>query len=89
MKLQFVSYDNIDIIKSNLPFWVDNFKSSSSEWLDKELGGNLLIDSKYTDVTDFELDMSKQSPFMTEAENAKRVYSSLRFLSDSQVLLIR
>lgn len=84
MKLQFVSYDNIDIIKSNLPFWVDQFKSSSSEWLDKELGGNLLIDTKYTDVTDFELDMSKQSPFMTEAENAKRVYSNLRFLSDSQ-----
>ena len=26
MKLQFVSYDNIDIIKSNLKSWVDNFK---------------------------------------------------------------
>lgn len=33
MKLQFVSYDNIDIIKSNLKSWVDNFKQDSSEWL--------------------------------------------------------
>ena len=30
MKLQFVSYDNIDIIKSNLISWVDNFKQDSS-----------------------------------------------------------
>ena len=33
MKLQFVSYDNIDIIKSNLKSWVDNFKQDSSDWL--------------------------------------------------------
>lgn len=38
MKLQFVSYDNIDIIKSNLKSWVDNFKQDSSDWLQEELG---------------------------------------------------
>ena len=33
MKLQFVSYDNIDVIKSNLKEWVENFKLDSSDWL--------------------------------------------------------
>ena len=41
MKLQFVSYENIDIIKSNLKSWVDNFKQDSSEWLQEEFGKEL------------------------------------------------
>ena len=41
MKLQFVSYDNIDIIKSNLKEWVENFKLDSSDWLQEKLGNIL------------------------------------------------
>ncbi len=86
MKLQFVTYDNLDIIKSNLNSWADNFKLSSSDWLQDELGNTLFSDTKFQDVPDFTLDMSAepQKAFLTEAENAKRVYSHLKFLSDSQ-----
>ena len=84
MKLQFVSYDNIDVIKSNLEEWVDNFKLDSSEWLQYELGNTLFSDTKFGDIPDFDLDVSMDKPFLTEAENAKRVYGNLRFLSDSQ-----
>ena len=86
MKLQFISYDNIDLIKSNLDKWVDNFKLSSSEWLQDELGNALFSDTKFQDIPEFSLDMSADpsKAFLTEAENAIRVYSNLNFLSDSQ-----
>lgn len=84
MKLQFVSYDNIDAIKSNLPVWVNQFKEDSSDWLNTELGNALLSDTKFAEAPDFALDMSEEKPFMTEAENVKRVFGNLRFLSDSQ-----
>lgn len=84
MKLQFVSYDTLDIIKSNLPQWISNFKLDSSEWLEQELDGPLFTDTKFGIVENLTLDMSADKPFLTEAENAQRVYSKLRFLSDSQ-----
>lgn len=84
MKLQFVSYDNLDAIKSNLSIWVDQFKKDSSDWLNDELGNALFTDTKFTEAPNFVLDMSEEKPFLTEAENAKRVYGNLRFLSDSQ-----
>ena len=84
MKLQLVSYDNIDIIKSNLKSWVDNFKQDSSEWLQEELGNALFSDTKFAEIPDFSLDMSADKPFLAEAENVKCIYENLRFLSDSQ-----
>ena len=84
MKLQFVSYDNIDLIKTNLPHIVEKFKLDSSDWINDELGITLLSDTKFKESSDFTLDMSEDKPFFTEAENAKRIYSNLNFLSDSQ-----
>ena len=84
MKLQFVSYDNIDIIKSNLKNWIDNFKQDSSNWLKEELGNALFSDTKFAEIPDFSLNMTADKPFLTEAENVKRIYGNLRFLSDSQ-----
>lgn len=84
MKLQFVSYDNIDIIKSNLESWVDKFKLDSSDWLQEELGTPLFSNTKFVEIPDFSLDMTEEKPILTEAENVKRVYSNLSFLSDSQ-----
>ena len=84
MKLQFVSYDNLDAIKSNLSSWTDNFKLDSSKWLEDELAVSLFSDTKYGDIPDFTLDMSEEKPFFTEATNAKKVYENLKFLSDSQ-----
>lgn len=84
MKIQFVSYDNIDIIKFNIGGWFENFKQDSSEWLQEEFGNELFSDTKFAEIPDFSLDMSEDKPFLTEAENVKRIYGNLRFLSDSQ-----
>lgn len=84
MKLQFVSYDALDIIKTNLPQWISGFKLDSSEWLEQELDMPLFTDTKFGFIDNFALDTSADKPFLTEAENAQRVYDKLRFLSDSQ-----
>lgn len=81
MKLQFVCYDNIDVIKSNLDSWVNKFKQPSSDWLSEELDQPLFSDTKFKEIKDFSLDMSAdpKKAFLTEAENAIRVYSNLKF----------
>lgn len=84
MKLQFVSYDNIDVIKSNLPVWAQHFRQDSSDWLATELDQPLFTDSKFAEVEDFSLDLSAEKAFQTDAENAQRVYRKFGFLSDSQ-----
>ena len=84
MKLQFISYDSIDIIKTNISSWVNNFKKDSSDWLQEEFNNTLFIDTKFPEVPDFSLDMSTDKPFLTEPENVKRIYGNLYFLSDSQ-----
>ena len=84
MKLQFVSYDNIDEIKSNLTVWSPRFREGSSDWLAEELERPLFNDSKFAEIEDFALDMSAEKVFQTDAENAKRIYEKFRFLSESQ-----
>lgn len=84
MKLQFISYDNLDVLRSNMPHWLDHFKRDSSEWLTEEFDGPVFLDTKYVDIPDFTLDMSQDKPFLTEATNVERVYGNLMFLSESQ-----
>lgn len=84
MKLQFVSSGNISIIKSNLNIWVNNFKQDSLDWLQQELENPLFIDTELQEIPDFSLDISEDKSFLTDAENARRIYGNLYFLSDSQ-----
>jgi len=84
VKLQFISYDNLNEIKANLSSWTDNFKLDSSSWLENEFDNCLFLNTKYGEIPDFTLDMSEDKPFLTEATNAKKVYENLKFLSDSQ-----
>ena len=86
MKIQFIGHDDIDVIKSYLSSecWVKNFQKDSSDWLAEEFDNSLFKDTKYTDIPDFELDMSADKAYLTDAENAQRVYENLKFLSDSQ-----
>lgn len=84
MKIQFISYDNIDIIKSSLNDWIGHFRDNSSDWLKDELNNPLFMDTKFEDIPDFSLDMSADKPFQTEANNVEQVYNNLKFLSDSQ-----
>lgn len=54
MKLQFVCYDNIDYIKSNMDSWVSKFKQPSSDWLQDELKHQkqqpLFSDTKFKEI---------------------------------------
>lgn len=84
MKVQFINSNNLDAIKANLSFWTDNFKKDSSEWLEAEFDNKLFLDSKFGEIPDFTLDMTAESPFLTEAANAQKVYENFKFLSDSQ-----
>ena len=84
MKLQFISYDNLDRIKTSLSSWAENFKLDSSDWLVDEFDNALFSDTKYGEIPDFSLDMSAEKPLLTDVVNARRVYENLKFLSDSQ-----
>lgn len=83
MKLQFIGQSDLDIIKTNLSVWAPRFKEESSNWLQQEFEGQLFKDTKYT-IPDFQLDMSSDKPFHTDAKNVEIVYDNLKFLSDSQ-----
>ena len=86
MKLQFISFDNLDAIKSNLPHWLGHFREDSSDWLAQQFDGPVFSDTKYLDIPDFTLDMSQPQAkaSMTDADNVERVYGNLKFLSESQ-----
>lgn len=83
MKLQFLSGDCITAIKANLGELRSKF-SGGNEWISEFFDGQSPFkDTKY-EVEDFQLDMSQGDPFLTEYENVRRVYTRLKFLSDSQ-----
>ena len=84
MKLQLISQDSIDIIKSNLEIWKTRFDADDATWLEEKLEGMLFLPTSYEDIPDFELVMNGENPFATEAKNVEIVYSNLQFLTDSQ-----
>jgi len=84
MKIQFLPEENLIQLKSNLYVYRDQFMNPTNEWIKQAFDGELPFkDTKY-EVEDFVLDMSQSDPFRTEFENVKRVYSRMKFLSDSQ-----
>ena len=84
MKLQLISQDSIDIIKSNLEIWKTRFDADDATWLEEKLEGMLFLPTSYEDIPDFELVMDGENPFATEAKKVEIVYSNLQFLTDSQ-----
>lgn len=84
MKLELISQDSIDIIKSNLEIWKTRFEADDATWLEEKLEGMLFLPTSYEDIPDFELVMDGDNPFATEAKNVEIVYSNLQFLTDSQ-----
>ena len=84
MKLQLISQDSIDIIKSNLEIWKTRFDADDATWLEEKLEGMLFLPTSYEDIPDFELVMDGENPFATEVKNVEIVYSNLQFLTDSQ-----
>lgn len=84
MKLQLISQDSIDIIKSNLEIWKTRFDADDATWLEKKLEGMLFLPTSYEDIPDFKLVMDGENPFATETKNVEIMYSNLQFLTDSQ-----
>ena len=84
MKLCFIDEESLATLKMSLSSIVSNFSSDSGDWIESKLGKNPYIETKYGEIPDFELDMSSDTPFTTEAKNAEIVYKNLKFLSDSQ-----
>jgi len=83
MKLQFLSGDSITAIKANLNELRTKF-GGGNEWISDFFDGKSPFkDTKY-EIEDFQLDMSQKDPFLTEYENVRRVYTRLKFLTDSQ-----
>ena len=83
MKLQFINQDDLNFLKSNLHHHVKNYTLPTNEWIEKELGHNPFVDTKY-EMPEITLDMSTEKTYMTDAKNVEEVYSKLKFLSESQ-----
>ncbi|MGL6201174.1 MAG: DUF6339 family protein [Lachnospiraceae bacterium] len=83
MILPFIDEEKLLSLKSNLHTLVEEFQNPDNLWLERFLGSKPFTDSKFT-AENFVLDMSQEKPFLTEYENVRRVYSHLKFLSDSE-----
>lgn len=83
MKVEIITENDLLDLKSNLPSLIKRFSNTNNSWLEDYFGRYPFQDTKYN-IESFELDMSQDKPFLTEAENVKRVYTHLKFLSDSQ-----
>ena len=84
MIIKFMPEDELIAMKSNLNAVATKFTETDNSWIKDLFDGNYPFkDTKFT-IEDFALDMSQDDPFRTEFENVKRVYTRLKFLSDSQ-----
>lgn len=83
MIIKFLEEDSLMALKSNLPKLVSKFALPDDSWIEEYLGHSPFLDSKFS-VDDIVLDISQDKPFLTDFENAQRVYTRLNFLSDSQ-----
>lgn len=85
MNIPFVGWDDINAIKSNLAQYVNYFALPDNTWIEKELGHNPFISTKYP-MPEISLDMSEpiDKAFLTDAKNVQEFYGKLTFISDSQ-----
>ena len=84
MKLNLVTFENLSKIKTNLDDLAECFRSDSSQKLEEKLGGRLFTSTRFDHVNNFELDTSAEKPFLTDAENVRKVFWNLRFLTVTQ-----
>lgn len=79
MKIQFVKWDNLNSIKKNLTINAEKFAESSNDWLQKEYGDNLFVDTKYN-IPKIELNMSQpvETAYLTDVDNVQEFYGKLR-----------
>lgn len=83
MKIVYIDEDSLNALRSNLQQMISKYSSVDNLWLEEYFGQSPFRDTKFK-VDDFDLDVSQEKPFLTDFENVKRIYTSFRFLSDSQ-----
>lgn len=88
MKIQIIGTEKLIFLKDKacIERCLNKYQNySSNDWLEEICDGSPFVDTKFQNVNDFTLDMSADisKAFETEFENVKRVYSKLKFLTDS------
>ena len=86
MRIKYVVEDGIAILKNNSEFVYKNVIEEGRKTLAEVLGDSSLIKETPYEIESITLDMSqpKGKETLTDAENAQRVYSHMKSLSDSQ-----
>lgn len=85
-KIKFLTEDSIEMLKKNSESLFKEVVSSSEKTLDEFLGDMGKVCETPFEIDEFVLEMGQpegKEP-LTDAENAKRVYSHMKALSDSQ-----
>lgn len=86
MKLQILDIDCLALLrdKACIDATLNKYiNHKNNNWLNEVCDKNPFIDTKYTDLPEIVFDMSAEKPEDTDFENVKRVYGTLKFLSDS------
>jgi len=78
MDIHFISQNDLDFLKENVSYNLENYKNDNNDWIEKELGHNPFIIFKKP-IEDFKL-----KPEGKEIENAKILYSAMKGISDSE-----
>ena len=86
MKIKYVAEDDLNSIKANLPTILKRVVKGNECTISEIFGNSSFIKSSSLEIEDFQLDMSqpKGKESLTDVENIQRVYSHMRFLTDSQ-----
>ena len=86
MKIKYIAEDDLNAIKKNLSDVLKKVVQNRECTLEELFEKDGIIKESPMEIEEFELDMSqpKNDGALTDAENIKRIYSHMRFLSDSQ-----
>lgn len=78
MKLPYITEDDLNSFKKNLPEFSEYLGCTDNKWIKEKLGSDFFRESRY-EIPDIELDMSdKREPFKTDFENVRKIYEGIR-----------
>lgn len=84
MKLHFLSRDSLKTLKETFEENVDNYSSSSNQWVYECFGNTSPFLEFKKDIPDFKLKMDSDNPKETDAYNSIIIYKNLMELNDMQ-----
>lgn len=84
MKVKFIGEDSLLAVRSNSSVVFRNIVQKKRTTLQKLFQDADIFKETNIEINDFTLDMSQEKPPLTDLENIKRVYNSMRMMSESQ-----